>query len=68
MGLYILITLPPPTGSGAVLQSYHSNDKNLTLSFVFCIFCLEGTLAPIHLYILYIFLQSTSSVATLTRT
>jgi hypothetical protein len=22
---------PPPMGSGVVLQSYHSNDKNLTL-------------------------------------
>jgi hypothetical protein len=48
----------PLMGSGAVLQSYQSNDKNLTLSCVFCIFCVQETLAPVHLYNLCIFLQN----------
>ncbi len=49
--------LPSPMGSRAVLQSYHSNDTNF-LSCVFCIFCVQGSLAPVHLYILCIFLQN----------
>ncbi len=45
--LWALGLPPPPVGSGAVLQSYHSNNKTLILSCVFCIFCVQETLAAV---------------------
>jgi hypothetical protein len=41
-----IIHMPPlPMGSGAVLQSYHSNNKNLTFSCFFVDLCKQNTSA-----------------------
>ncbi len=50
--MYSMYMTPPPHWLSAVLQSYHSNDKNLTVCF-FCTFC-------IFIY-MYIYKQSANT-------